>query len=1167
MTHDMLFPRQFLMQKQLVRRTSAGILFQAGLVCCLAAATRSAYAQLPQIVETPPGYINTVAGNGMRDYSGDRGPATLAALDSPTGVAIDESNNIYIADGGNALIRRVTAGAIYTVAGGGSGCPGQTDSIGDGCLAVQAQLGSPSGVAVDTSGNFYIADSGHNVIRKVTVSTGIITTVAGGGSVPCSMQYDTVGDGCIATQAILSFPYAVAVDAQGNIFIADTGDNLIRLVYDGFIYAVAGFPSYTVYVDDPCTPGTGLAVCTPLSGPHGLAVDKHDDVYVADTDNNLIRYVSNPFNPNSYIFTIAGNGGRGYSGDGASATSAELAGPVGVVLDPSLDIYIADDVNNRIRMVAGFTGYGYTQGDIYTVAGDGGEGYTGDGVPATSTELFFPNAVTLDVNANLYIADSVNQRVRVVGGPGLYPAYQVTSILYAPPGNKSSASLSNTVTNGTTTTIGSTFTTNQNLAFTGGFAAAGVGGTAGVSFGTATTSGNSTAFTETYTGATQVSNGSGSTNNPDAIYHSDDLFLIWLNPLVSVAYNGVNPTSYSLGVQGSAIPDVLEVFASAMEDNGLGSTTVPRGLLNPQQDPATGVYTQGLASICKGLNEAEYSTASCTQADQCGCRPSDFTAILALDPLLNYPGTETPLNANTGLNTSDCGTLPTPSGTCRYVPVPYPLNPSIQEELGLYGPDTNSSCNAFTVTDSTNTTRTLSGSDSQSVSLSAHAQIPGFTFTDANTFTWTQSQSIGTANGSGNSMSVNLCSATSGCEENISLYEDTEYHTFVFQQPAFSSPSENPCCGGTLNTPTFNPPAGSYGTFSGSMQVAILDSTPGAVIYYTTDGSTPTYPITGTTRQYSGAITVSGNETLEAIAVVPGCPQISSTGTANYVVQRSQILNFSLEAAKPIYGGPPIALVATGGDSGNPIIFSIVSGPGMIDGGATSGTTPTLTITGAGTIVVAANQAGNAEYAAAPEVTQTVDVSPAVLTVTANNLTVAVGAEKPAFSFSYSGFVNGDSASSLGGSPSLSTGTQASTEPGTYSITVSQGTLYDPNYNFSFVNGTLSIVAAPAISLTTTSSVSGSAALGYTETITIKNTGIGAVNGITLTSATLGSVSGSAVQQTLGGTGTLAAGASADFTVTFPGSAGTDGAGVAAKYAGTCTGGSFSSSIRSVTLP
>jgi pectate lyase len=188
----------------------------------------------------------------------------------------------------------------------------------------------------------------------------------------------------------------------------------------------------------------------------------------------------------------------------------------------------------------------------------------------------------------------------------------------------------------------------------------------------------------------------------------------------------------------------------------------------------------------------------------------------------------------------------------------------------------------------------------------------------------------------------------------------------------------------------------------------------------------------------------------------------------------------------------------------------------------------------------------------------------APLTVTANNTSRLVGAVNPAFTASYGGFVNGDTPASLGGSPSLTTTATASSGPGLYPITAAVGTITDTNYTYSFVNGTLSVVAAPSVTLTTTSTVSGSNGAGYTATITVQNTGATAATNVTLNTVTLGTASGTPLPQAWG---TIGAGGSATFIVSFPGSAGLDNAGVAEKISGTYTGGTFSASIRSVTLP
>jgi len=234
-----------------------------------------------------------------------------------------------------------------------------------------------------------------------------------------------------------------------------------------------------------------------------------------------------------------------------------------------------------------------------------------------------------------------------------------------------------------------------------------------------------------------------------------------------------------------------------------------------------------------------------------------------------------------------------------------------------------------------------------------------------------------------------------------------------------------------------------------------------------------------------------------------------------------------------------------------------VTGPVTLSGNS-------LLITGAGLVKVTASQAGNGIYAAAGAVLQSLTINPAPLTVTANNASRAVGAANPTFTASYSGFVSGDSASVLSGAPTLTTTATTSSPAGLYPITVAQGTLAAANYTFTFVNGTLSVIQAPSVSMTNTSTLTGSHSAGYTLTITIQNTGSGPVSNLALTAATLGTTSGTPLPQTWG---TVAAGGTAVFTVTFPGSVGADGAGVAEKYSGTYTGGTFSTSLRSVTLP
>jgi len=277
-----------------------------------------------------------------------------------------------------------------------------------------------------------------------------------------------------------------------------------------------------------------------------------------------------------------------------------------------------------------------------------------------------------------------------------------------------------------------------------------------------------------------------------------------------------------------------------------------------------------------------------------------------------------------------------------------------------------------------------------------------------------------------------------------------------------------------------------------------------------------------------------------------------------------QTISFTAPTSPVTYGVSPITLSATGGASGNPVTFSL-DATSTAGAASLSGTNNSvLTITGVGTVVVDANQAAGGNYSAAAQVQRSIVVNKATLTVTANNTSMQVGAALPTFTASYSGFVNTDGAGVLSGAPSLTTTATSSSPAGTYPITVAAGTLTAANYTFAFVNGTLSIVQTPTVIITTSAVLSGSATAGYKATITVTNSGTGAASNVTLTSATLGTVTGTPLPQ---GPANIAASGSTTFTVNFSGTAGANGAGVAEKYSGTYTGGSFSASVRSVTLP
>ena len=342
------------------------------------------------------GVIVTVAGTGTAGYNADGIGGVYADLFYPYGVAATPSGTLYIADGWNNRVRRVeaTTGTIFTAAGTGTG----------GCdagplAATSAELFDPYGVAVDASGNFYVSTDIGSVVQRVNAVTGVLTTVAG----DCAGSGFN-GDWIAATTAWLDGPSGIAVDAAGNLFIADRNNNLVRRVdaATGRIHAIAGTGTAGYNSD-------GIAALdADLWLPYGVAVDRSGTVYIADPGNNRVRKVFPSGTTYTTIATAAGTGTKGYNADGIPAATAQLNHPYGVAVDAAGNLFIADSDNNRVRRVDAATGI------ITTIAGTGTAGYTGDGEAATSAQIWFPSSVAVDAAGNVYFTDQANHRVRKI---------------------------------------------------------------------------------------------------------------------------------------------------------------------------------------------------------------------------------------------------------------------------------------------------------------------------------------------------------------------------------------------------------------------------------------------------------------------------------------------------------------------------------------------------------------------------------------------------------------------------------------------------------------------------------------------------------------------------------------------------------------------------------
>ena len=311
---------------------------------------------------------------------------TFVQLSDPRGVAIDSTGCLYIANRfGQQILKVNPVGNISIIAGTGS-----WGFSGDGGAATSAKLYNPSGVAVDASGNVYIADDSNNRVRKINPS-GVISTFAGTGVAGFS------GDGGAASSAQLNGPTGVVVDALGNLFIAERYNHVIRKVNpSGIISTFAGTGTSGFNGDG------GAATNAQLFNPSGLAFDLLGNLYIADISCRIRKV-----NTAGIISTFAGTGIQGYSGDGGAATSAQLGSSCGVAVDASGNVYIAENGNQLIRKVN-------TAGIISTFAGTGTCNFSGDWGPAISAQLCNPTGIAIDTSGNVYIADNNNQRVREI---------------------------------------------------------------------------------------------------------------------------------------------------------------------------------------------------------------------------------------------------------------------------------------------------------------------------------------------------------------------------------------------------------------------------------------------------------------------------------------------------------------------------------------------------------------------------------------------------------------------------------------------------------------------------------------------------------------------------------------------------------------------------------
>ena len=340
---------------------------------------------------TPAGVVTTLAGSASSGPGSSDGTGSAAQFDSPTGVAVDSAGNVYVADTDNQTIRKVTATGVVTTLAGQVGNFGSSDGPGSA-----AQFSFPYGVAVDSSGFVYVTDQYNYTIRKVTPS-GLVSTLAG----KVGVQGSSDGPGSAAR---FDQPFGVAVDGSGNVFVADSANYTIRKVTSGGVAStLAGLAP-----NPGSSNGTGSAA--QFSWPYGVAVDSSGNVYVADTTNNTLRKVT----PAGVVSTLAGLAGNAGSSDGTGST-ARFYTPTGVAVDGSGNIYVVDQGNHTLRKVT-------PAGVVTTLAGLAGSSGSSDGT-GSAARFNNPTGVAVDGSGNLYIADTNNSTIRKVTSGGVVSTF------------------------------------------------------------------------------------------------------------------------------------------------------------------------------------------------------------------------------------------------------------------------------------------------------------------------------------------------------------------------------------------------------------------------------------------------------------------------------------------------------------------------------------------------------------------------------------------------------------------------------------------------------------------------------------------------------------------------------------------------------------------------
>jgi hypothetical protein len=1113
-----------------------------------------------------PSTISTVAGNGTGSYSGDGAAATAAQITNPQSVAVDAAGNLYIPDSGNDAIRVVNTqssaitiagvtiqpGNIGTIAGqmlagvgvacstaNGTGTPA---TCGDNGPATSSTLNYPSNLQLDATGNIYFSDDNDNAVRVintqstaitvagVTIPSGFINTVAGTWTACASPTASPAcGDTGQATTATLKLPRGIALDASGDIFIADYGDYRIREVNasTGVISTVVGTGSSGFTDNVAATSGV-------LAHAHGITLDSSGNLYIADDTNQRIRVVNRQSSsitiagvsiPAGYIKTITGTGTTGYPTSGSSSATAATDYPGDVLVDAAGDIYTITNSNgvysSEVEMIT-------PAGIVNIIAGNdpgatctantgllASNCYNGDGGNAVNAQLNSGQGLALDSVGNLYIADAGNSVIRKLAGASTVASFGNESL------NSTSSTLSFNVTN-----IGSSSLTFSNITFPSAFPKETIGSdcTSTTSLPSGSSCALGVAFDPTSGGAysptaTISSNSINATSGSNSVY----LFGTGLTagstttvtPSISTTTYGTSVT-VTVAVTGGGVTPTGTITLTATPSGGSATTLANAVSLVSGSYTYTGILPVGVDSVVAVYSgDSNYSGSTSSAATVTVNQATQTITFTAPTTPVTYGASSVTLSASatSSLTVAFTVDVSSTSGACSITggtTLNFTGAGNCVIDANQAGNSTYSAApqvqNTVVINQATQTITGFAPSSpvtygvapiTLSVSGSGASGLP-VTFSIL-------SGTCGSLSGTNNStLTINgVCTLTVAADQagNSNYSSATEVTANIVVNQA------------SQTITGFAPPStATYG--SGTITLSVTGG--GA------SGNSVTFSVlSGPGTISSGNIlTINGVGTIVVAADQAGNTNYAAATevTASIVVSKaSQTISFTAPSTPVSYGVAPIALSATGGASGSTVIFSVLSGPGTITGGTN------LTVTGVGTITVAADQAGTANYNAATEVTHTVVVNQAstatsvvstsysIVPGTSVTLTATVtSGATGTVTFKSNGVAIGSPATLVSGTASISTSALAL---GTDSITA----VYSGDSNYAGSTGTTSISVAylaptvvlscnptsvqPGQPTTCTATVSGSGATP-TGTVSFAATSTGASQG-TLGSSSL----------------------------------------------------------------